>query len=89
MSTAIAVTCNHGYVGTAVAVANPPPMANHLELVRRAAEALRTREKAVDEAREKLRQRIIDAAGAGESRSAIARAAGVSRQWISRLLEKR
>jgi DNA invertase Pin-like site-specific DNA recombinase len=57
------------------------------EEVRRAAETLRTRERAVDEAREKLKQRIIDAAQAGESRSAIARAAGVSRQWVSRLLE--
>jgi DNA invertase Pin-like site-specific DNA recombinase len=62
-------------------------MPDHLELVTRAAEALRTRERAVDEAREKLRRRIIDAAQAGESRSAIARAAGVSRQWVSRLLE--
>jgi DNA invertase Pin-like site-specific DNA recombinase len=62
-------------------------MPDHLELIRRAAETLRTRERAVDEAREKLRQRIIAAAQAGESRSAIARAAGVSRQWVSRLLE--
>jgi len=62
-------------------------MANHLDPVRRASEALQKRESAVDEARETLRQRIIEAARAGESRSAIARAAGVSRQWISRLLE--
>jgi DNA invertase Pin-like site-specific DNA recombinase len=62
-------------------------MPDHLELVRRAAETLRTRERAVDEARAKLRQRIIEAVHAGESRSAIARVAGVSRQWVSRLLE--
>jgi len=63
-------------------------MANHhLELVRRASETLRAREKATDEARAKLRERILEAASAGESRSAIARAAGVSRQWVSRLLE--
>jgi hypothetical protein len=63
-------------------------MPNHLDLVRRAAEALRTRERAVDEARAKLHDRIFAAARAGESRSAIARAAGVSRQWISQLLER-
>jgi DNA invertase Pin-like site-specific DNA recombinase len=62
-------------------------MPDHLERVRKAAETLRTREKAVDQARETLRQRIIEAARAGESRSAIARAAGVSRQWVARLLE--
>jgi len=61
-------------------------MPNHLDLVRRAAEALRTRERTVDEAREKLQRRIMDAAKAGESKSAIARAAGVSRQWIGKLL---
>jgi hypothetical protein len=64
-------------------------MPSHLDLVCRAAEALRTRERAVDDARAKLQQRIFEAARAGESRSAIARAAGVSRQWIARLLEKR
>ena len=82
-----AVNRNCGYGGTAVAVANAAAMPNHLELVRRAAEGLRTREKAVDAAREKLHERIREAARAGESRSAIARAAGVSRQWITRLLE--
>jgi DNA invertase Pin-like site-specific DNA recombinase len=61
-------------------------MPNHLELVRRAAEALRTRERAVDEARENLHRRIIDAAEAGESKSAIARAASVSRQWVGKVL---
>jgi len=63
-------------------------MPNHLELVRRASEALKTREAAVDEARARLRQRIVEAARSGHSRSAIARAAGVSRQWVSRLLEE-
>jgi hypothetical protein len=61
---------------------------DHLELVRRAAAALRTRERAVDEARAKLHERILAAAKAGESRSAIARAANVSRQWISQLIER-
>lgn len=77
------------YVGTAAAVANPLGVPNYLSAVRRAAETLRTREKAVDDAREKLRQRIYEAADAGESRSAIARAADVSRQWISNLLDRR
>jgi hypothetical protein len=36
---------------------------------------------------EEAHQRIIEAVHAGESRSAIARVAGVSRQWVSRLLE--
>jgi DNA invertase Pin-like site-specific DNA recombinase len=61
-------------------------MPNHLELVRRAAEALRTRERAVDEARENLHRRIVAASQAGESKSAIARAAGVSRQWVGKVL---
>lgn len=65
----------------------PGRMANHLELVRRASEALRTRERATDEARAKLHERVLEAAEAGESKSAIARAAGVSRQWVARLLE--
>ena len=64
-------------------------MPDHLAAVRKAAEALRAREKAVDEARAHLRQRIYEAADAGASRSAIARAAGVSRQWIANLLERR
>jgi DNA invertase Pin-like site-specific DNA recombinase len=61
-------------------------VANHLELVRKAAEALRTRERAVDAAREQLHRRIVEAGAAGESKSAIARAAGVSRQWVGKLL---
>jgi Homeodomain-like domain len=60
---------------------------NHLEAVRKAAEALRMRETAAFEAREKLHAKIVEAGDAGESKSAIARAAGVSRQWIARLLE--
>lgn len=78
----------HGdYAGTATAMANRDAMANPLDHVRKAAEALRAREKATDEARAKLHERILEAAKAGESKSAIARAAGVSRQWITRLLE--
>jgi hypothetical protein len=46
----------------------------------------RTREKGVDAAREQLHCRIVEAEKAGESKSAIARAAGVSRQWVSRVL---
>lgn len=61
----------------------------HLDAVRRASEALRTRERAADEARAKLHDRILDAWGKGESKSAIARAASVSRQWVSHLVEKR
>jgi hypothetical protein len=59
---------------------------NHLELVRKAAEALRKRETAVSEAREQLHRRIVEADEAGESKSAIARAAGVSRQWVGKVL---
>lgn len=62
-------------------------VADDLDRVRRAAEALRTRQRAVDEAREKLLLTVARAAKAGHSQSAIARAAGVSRQWIARLLE--
>lgn len=62
---------------------------SHLDAVRRASEALRTREKAADEARMKLHDRILEAWGEGESKSAIARAADVSRQWVSHLVEKR
>lgn len=64
-------------------------MPNHLELVRKAAEALKVRERAVDDARAKLHARIVDAHRAGETNSAIARAADVSRQWIMRVLEKK
>jgi hypothetical protein len=59
---------------------------NHLELVRKAAEALRTRERGVDAAREQLHRRILEADEAGESKSAVARAAGVSRQWVGKVL---
>jgi len=64
-------------------------MAKHLEVVTQAAEALRSHEEAVEAARARLTVRIYEAADAGHSRAAIARAAGVSRQWISALLERR
>jgi len=68
----------------------PGPVAKtHLDAVRKASEALRARERAADEARGRLRERILEAAKAGESRSAIARAAGVSRQWVSHLVGRR
>jgi hypothetical protein len=84
-----AVKRNSTYKGTAVAVANREPMANPLQDVREAAEALTRAQGHVDEARTELTRRIYAAADAGESRSTIARAAGVSRQWISNLLELR
>jgi hypothetical protein len=77
------------YGGMAVAIANRAGVASHLDHVRRASEALRTRERAADEARAKLHERILEAARAGESKSAIARAANVSRQWVAHLVEKR
>jgi hypothetical protein len=84
MSTAIALRGN-GRSGS-----EPGRVAKaHLDGVRRAAEALRTRERVADDARLKLHERIFAAAEAGESKSAISRAAGVSRQWISHLLDKR
>jgi DNA-binding XRE family transcriptional regulator len=64
-------------------------MANPLGDVRKAADALTRAQGRVDAARAELARRIYVAADAGESRSAIARAAGVSRQWISNLLERR
>jgi AraC-like DNA-binding protein len=64
-------------------------MPDHLATVRKAAERLTARQKATDEARDQLRQRIYEAADAGHSMSAIARAAGVSRQWVANLLSRR
>lgn len=64
-------------------------MPDHLTAVRKAAERLRTRQSAVDDARAELNDRIYAAARAGVSMTKIAAAAGVTRQWISRLLEKR
>jgi DNA invertase Pin-like site-specific DNA recombinase len=74
---------------TAVAMAKPPQMPEPLEAVREAAERLRRAQDATDEARDELTRQIYAAADAGLSRSAIARAAGVSRQWVSNLLERR
>jgi hypothetical protein len=73
-------------MGTALAVANGWPVPNHLELVRQAAETLRASENVVDVARGQLHRRIVDADKAGESKSAIARSAGVSRQWVGKIL---
>lgn len=64
-------------------------MAKELEAVEQAADSLRAHEKATEAARANLTRRIYTAADAGHSRSAIARAAGVSRQWVSALLERR
>ena len=63
-------------------------MPDHLEAVRKAAAALREAERATDKARENLTVRMLQAYEAGESRSAIARAAEVSRQWVGRIVEE-
>ena len=81
MSTAIALR------GNRCSVHERSTMPDHLEAVRRAAEELQAHERAADAARAKLHQRILAAFEAAESKSAIARAAGVSRQRIARLLE--
>jgi hypothetical protein len=60
-----------------------------LQAVEHAAERLRERERASEEARRNLREWVVAAFEVGESKSAIARAAGVSRQWIAQLLESR
>jgi hypothetical protein len=60
-----------------------------LAAVRTAAEALRESRGATELARATLHQTIREAAEAGASLSAIARAAGVSRQWIANVLEHR
>jgi hypothetical protein len=62
-------------------------MADPLKRVERAAEALRTRERAVDAARDELQAAMLAAWKAGKSKSAISRAAGVSRQWVGKLVE--
>lgn len=62
---------------------------NPLADVRKAAERLTRAQTVTDAAREELKRRIYAAADAGESKSAIAREAGVSRQWIANLLERR
>jgi hypothetical protein len=60
-----------------------------LQDVRRASERLTARSRATDAARDELRTRIYAAADAGCSMSSIARAAGVSRQWVAMLLARR
>jgi hypothetical protein len=67
---------------TALAVAPPK---SPLGRVERAAERLRRTEQAEKQAREELTAAILEARRAGESLSAIGRAAGISRQWVSRL----
>jgi DNA invertase Pin-like site-specific DNA recombinase len=62
--------------------------ANHLARVSGAKRRLAAREKATDEAREQLRAAVLAAFRAGESKSAIARAASVSRQYVTTLLER-
>lgn len=62
-------------------------MADHLKRVERAAAALRAREDAVDAARDELHRAILASWKAGESKSAISRAAGVSRQWVGKIVE--
>lgn len=69
-------------------MAKAGPMPDHLEAVRRAAATLRDAERATDKARETLRLRMIAAARAGANNSEIARAAGVSRQWVGKIVEE-
>lgn len=59
-----------------------------LAAVRTAAEALRESQGTTKLARADLYRKIREAAEAGASLSAIARAAGVSRQWIANVLEQ-
>lgn len=64
-------------------------MADPLVSVSKAADRLAARQAATDEARERLYAAILAAYQAGESKAAIARAAGVTRQWVMTILERR
>jgi hypothetical protein len=64
-------------------------MSAPLNRVTKAAERLKRAEHTASSAREALHAEIYAASDAGESMSKIASAAGVSRQWVKTLLDRR
>jgi hypothetical protein len=60
-----------------------------LAKVRAAGEKVKTREVAVERARDELYAAIMDAYGEGIPIAKIARAAGLSRQWVTHLIHGR
>lgn len=60
-----------------------------LDDVAAAADRLRSAEQEVTAARERLAEAILTARDAGESLSAIGRAAAVSRQWVAFVVQNR
>ena len=69
------------------AIAVAPPR-SPLGCVEKAAERLRHAERVEQEARAELTATIREARRAGTSLSAIGKAAGVSRQWVARVVER-